>query len=410
MTTVDSSMLDPKDWDPSDPAFRHDPIPWYRTLREHAPVHYHPEVGFVLSRHADVDSLLRDERFGVATPTAWREAFATVAPPSVRMLSENLLLFVDPPQHTRVRALVSQAFTPRRVEALRPRLTEMINAMLDNLSGAESFDVIHEIAEPFPIMAITELLAVPDTDRDLLRDWTLGLTAFDDIPIDINALPAAGRAADAFLEYAGALVEARRAHPGDDLISALIAAEEGGEQLTNDELMSLIILLLIAGHETTMSLISTSLLLLLQRPEIAVEVRDDPAVAPAVVEETLRFMGPLQVASGGGRWPLERVEIRGQTIEPGNMVRLLLGSANRDPEVFDDPDRFDLHRNNSRHVAFGKGLHFCVGAALGRLEGQVVIPAVLRRFPELSLIDAEPTWRASFVTRQLETLPVRAAL
>ena len=121
-------------------------------------------------------------------------------------------------------------------------------------------------------------------------------------------------------------------------------------------------------------------------------------------------MGPLQVASGGGRWPLERVEIRGQAIEPGNMVRLLLGSANRDPEVFDDPDRFDLHRNNSRHVAFGKGLHFCVGAALGRLEGQVVIPAVLRRFPELSLIDAEPTWRASFVTRQLETLPVRAAL
>lgn len=401
--------FDPKDWDPRDPAFRHDPIPWYRALREQAPAHFHPEVGFVVSRHADVDRLLRDERFGVATPPDWRAAFATVAPPSVRMLSENLLLFVDPPQHTRVRALVSQAFTPRRVEALRPRLTHMIDGMLTELASAASFDVVRDIAEPFPIMAITELLAVPDTDRSQLRDWTLGLTAFDDIPIDVGALPAAGRAADAFLEYAAVLVEQRRARPGDDLISALIAAEEDGEQLINDELMALIILLLIAGHETTMSLISTSLLLTLQRPEVAVEVRDDATVAPALVEETLRFMGPLQVASGGGRWPSTRVELHGQTIEPGTMVRLLLGSANRDGEVFDDPDRFELHRNNSRHVAFGKGLHFCVGAALGRLEGQVVIPAVLRRFPDLTLVDPEPSWRPSFVTRQLETLCVRTS-
>ena len=403
---VADAELDPTDWNPRDPSFRHDPIPWYRALREQAPVHFHPEVGVVLSRHADVDALLRDDRFGVATPGAWREAFAALAPPSVRMLSENMLLFVDPPRHTRIRGLVSQAFTPRRVEALRPRLTEMIDDLLDRLSDTSSFDVVHEIAEPFPIMAITELLDVPDTDRDLLRDWTIGLTAFDDIPIDINALPEAARAADAFLEYTSELVARRRAEPGDDLISALITAEEGGEQLTLDELRAMIVLLLVAGHETTMSLISTAILLLLQRPEVATEVRDDPSVTPAVVEETLRYMGPLQVASGGGRWPLERVELHGHTIEPGTMVRLLLGSANRDPEVFEDPDRFDLHRNHSRHVAFGKGLHFCVGAALGRLEGQVVIPAVLRRFPHLARVDEEPSWRSSFVTRQLTTLPV----
>ncbi len=400
------AALDPRHWDPRDPAFRHDPIPWYRVLREQAPVHHHPEVGYVVSRHADVDHVLRDERFGVATPPAWREAFASVAPPSVRMLSENLLLFVDPPQHTRVRALVSQAFTPRRVEGLRPRLTEMVDTMLGDLASAPSFDIVHDIAEPFPIMAITELLAVPDSDRDQLRDWTLALTAFDDIPIDVAALPAAGRAADEFLGYAAALVEHRRRDPGDDLISALIAAEADGETLTNDELMAMIILLLIAGHETTMSLISTAVLLLLDRPDVAAEVRDDPNVAPGVVEETLRFMGPLQVASGGGRWPHEVVELCGVDVAPGAMVRLLLGSANRDPSVFPDPDRFDLHRNNSRHVAFGKGLHFCVGAALGRLEGQVVIPAVMRRFPKLAFVDPTPTWRSSFVTRQLMELPV----
>ncbi len=398
--------LDPADWNPRDQAFRHDPFPWYQALRDHAPMHHHPEVGWVLSRHADVDSLLRDERFGVATPTPWREAFAGIAPPSVRMLSESMLLFVDPPQHTRVRSLVSQAFTPRRVEALRPNLTEKIEALLDSVADASSFDVLREIAEPFPIMAITELLAVPDTDRALLRDWTHGLTTFDDFPIDIEGLPDAGRAADAFLAYTSELIEHRRARPGDDLISGLIAAEEGGEQLTTDELQAMIVLLLVAGHETTMSLISTGLLLLLQRREIAAEVRDDPAVAAAVVEETLRFMGPLQVASGGGRWPYEPVELHGHRVQPGESVRLLLGSANRDPDVFDEPDRFDLHRNNSRHVAFGKGLHFCVGAALGRLEGQVVIPAVLRRFPDLALIDSEPKWRPSFVTRQLASLPV----
>jgi cytochrome P450 len=404
--TTRGNELDPADWDPRDPAFRQDPTDWYRAFRDHAPVHYHPEVGWMVSRHADVDALLRDERFGVATQSPWREVIAQIAPPSMRMLSENMLLFVDPPQHTRVRALVSQAFTPRRVEALRPRLTEMLDAMLDDLSRARSFDLVASLAGPFPIMAITELFALPDTATPKLREWTLAMTAPDEIPINVESLPAAGAAADEFLAYAGEVIEHRRAHPGDDLISAFIAAEDDGDRLTHDELLGLIVLLLVAGHETTMSLISTAVLLLLQRPEVADEVRDDPAAAPKVVEETLRFMGPLQVASGGGRWPREPVELHGCTLQPGERVRLLLGAANRDEQVFDDPDVFDLHRNNSRHVAFGKGLHFCVGAALGRLEGQVVIPGVLRRFPALALVDAVPNWRPGFVTRQLATLPV----
>jgi cytochrome P450 len=401
--------LDPDRWDPRDPSFRRDPIPWYRVLREQSPVHQHPDVGFVLSRYADIEPLLRDERFGVATPSPLREGFAAVAPPSIRMLSENMLLFSDPPQHSRVRGLVAQAFTPRRVEALRPRLTEMIEGMLDDLDGASSFDVMNTIAEPFPIMAITELLDVPDTDRRRLHDWTVAVTAFDELPIDFEVLAAAGEAADEFLGYAGDLVDRRRAQPGDDLISALIAAEDDGERLTHDELLAMIVLLLVAGHDTTMSLISTGLWLLLQHSDATEEVRQDPGAGPAAIEEILRFMGPLQVASGGGRWPVEPVELHGRIIEPGNAVRLLLGSANRDPEVFPDPDRFDIHRTGNRHLAFGKGLHFCVGAALGRLEGQVVIPAVLRRFPDLMLVDRQPSWRPTFVTRQLATLPVTMA-
>jgi len=401
-----AAELDPRDWDPRDPSFRHDPMPWYRALREQAPVHHHPDVGYVLSRHADIDRLLRDERFGVATPSPWREAFASMAPPSMRMISENMLLFADPPQHSRVRSLVAQAFTPRRVEALRPRLTEMVDRMLDDLAGASSFDVIDGIAGPFPIMAITELLNVPESDRQHLHDWTVALTAFDELPIDFDAFPAAGVAADAFVAWADALVEMRRGDPGDDLISALIAAEEHGEKLSHDELLAMIVLLLVAGHDTTMSLISTGLWLLLQHPDAADDVRDDAGAVSGAVEEILRYLGPLQVASGGGRWPKEPVELHGHTLAPGTAVRLLLGSANRDPDAFDDPDRFDIHRTDGRHLAFGKGIHFCIGAALGRLEGEVVIPAVLRRFPYLSLIDAEPTWRASFVTRQLATLPV----
>ncbi|MEI7860878.1 MAG: cytochrome P450, partial [Acidimicrobiales bacterium] len=183
-------------------------------------------------------------------------------------------------------------------------------------------------------------------------------------------------------------------------------AHQDGEVLSRDELLSMIVLILLAGHDTTASLISTGLWLLLSHPEAAEEVRNNPGSVPNAIEEILRYLGPLQVASGGGRWPNEPVTIGDTLIEPGTPVRLLLGSANRDPEQYDDPDRFDIHRTAIRHLAFGRGLHVCLGAALGRLEAQIVIPAVLKRFPDLALVDAEPTWRPSLVVRQLATLPV----
>jgi cytochrome P450 len=335
--------------------------------------------------------------------------FASVAPASMRLISENALLFIDAPQHGRVRRLVAKAFSPRRVEALRPRLEAMVDEMLDKMEGATSFDLMDTVAGPFPIMAISELLGVSENDHQRLHDWTVAITAFDELPIDFKVLESAGVAADEFIAWASDLVTSRRATPGDDLVSGLIAAEEEGEHLTQDELLAMIVLLLVAGHDTTMSLISTGLFLLLQHPEAADEVRHDAAIVPAAIEEILRYLGPLQVASGGGRWPAEPVEIAGTVIEPGTSVRLLLGSANRDPEVFANADTFDIHRTDLNHLAFGKGVHFCIGAALGRLEGQVVIPAVLQRFPGLSLAQAKPVWRETFVTRQLATLPVHVA-
>ena len=398
--------LDPDGWDPTDHAFRTDPIPWYRVLRDRAPVYSHPDIGVVLSRYEDVDRVLRDRRFGVATPSPWREVFAEGAPPSMRLLGENSLLFVDPPQHTRVRGLVAQAFTPRRVEALRPRIDDAVRGILDRLEVREGFDVLEELAWPIPIAGVTDLLGVPATDQALLHGWTHAITAVDELPLDFDVLPAAGVAADEFLAYAGDLVEARRRDPGDDLISGLIAAEEDGERLTPDELLSMIVLILLAGHDTTAGLISTGLWLLLAHPDAAATVRTDPGAVPGAVEEVLRYLGPLQVASGGGRWPDRPVTIHDTVIEPGTPVRLLLGSANRDPRRFEDPDRFDIHRTPNRHLGFGRGLHACLGSALGRLEAQVVLPAVLRRFPGLALMDDGPSWRPSFVVRQLATLPV----
>ena len=303
------------------------------------------------------------------------------------LLSENSLLFIDPPQHTRVRGLVAQAFTPRRIEALRPRIEAMIDGILDGLVDRPTFDVLEEIAWPIPIMGVTELLDVPTTDQDLLHRWTHAITAVDELPLELDLLPAAGTAADEFLAYAADLVEERRRRPGDDLISGLLSAQADGETLCHEELLSMIVLVLLAGHDTTASLISTALWLLLDHPDQADEVRTDPAAVPNAIEEVLRFLGPLQVASGGGRWPDEPVTIEDTVIEPGTPVRLLLGSANRDPAQYEDPDVFDIHRESIRHLAFGRGLHVCLGSALGRLEAQVVVPAVLRRFPDLRLVD-----------------------
>ncbi len=394
-------------WDPRDPSFRADPYPWYRALREQEPVFRHPEVGYVISRYADVEVLLRDDRFSVSTPSPWRELLAEHATPALRNLGENTLLFIDPPAHTRVRGLVAKAFSPRRIALLRPHIEQTIDRLLGDLAPGVEFDVLVEIAEPLPILTITHLLGVPDADWTDLHRWTTAITAFNELPVDFGALPGANAAAVEFSAYCDELVTERRAAPGDDFVSALLAAEDDGQGLDHGEVIGMIILLLMAGHDTTKSLISSGIRELLRHPTQAAILREAPEIVAPAIEELLRYESPLHVASGGGRWSSEPIELRGVTIEPGVPVRLLLASANRDPAAFDDPDTLDLRRTPRPHVAFGKGLHFCLGAALGRLEGQVVIPRILSRFPELELVRDDLEWRPNFVTRQLASLPVR---
>lgn len=398
-------MLDVSTWDPCDPSFRADPYPWYRELRERAPVHRHPEVGYVISRYADVDALLRDGRFSVSTPTPWRELLAEHAVPQLRRLGESTLLFIDPPAHSRLRALVSKAFTPRRIAELRPHIEQTTDALLDRI-GTDEFDLLKEIAEPLPILTITHLLGVPDADWSQLHRWTNAITAFNELPVDFGALAGANAAATEFNEYCRSIIAERRSAPGDDLVSALIAAEDEGQRLDSDEVIGMLILLLMAGYDTTKSLISSGVRELLRHPEQAALLRAEESIAGAAIEELLRYESPLHVASGGGRWIAEPIVLHGVTLEPGVPVRLLLGSANRDPEIYADPDTLQLDREAKPHLAFGKGVHFCLGAALGRLEGQVIIPRILRRFPDLALIRDDLEWRPSMVTRQLAALPV----
>ncbi|MGH3056336.1 MAG: cytochrome P450, partial [Gaiellaceae bacterium] len=326
--------------------------------------------------------------------------------PELRMLGESTLLFIDPPAHSRLRALVSKAFTPRRIAGLRVHIEHTTDAVLDALATAGEFDLLREIAEPLPILAITHLLGVPDADWSQLHRWTTAITAFNELPVDFGALAGANAAASEFNGYCRSIIAARRSAPGDDLVSALIAAEDDGQRLSADEVIGMLILLLMAGHDTTKSMISSGVRELLRHPAQAKLLREDPTIENAAIEELLRYESPLHVASGGGRWIADPIVLHGVTLEPGVPVRLLLGSANRDPEIFDDPDTLRLGRDARPHLAFGKGVHFCLGAALGRLEGQVIIPKILRRFPDLTLVRDDLAWRPSMVTRQLAELPV----
>lgn len=372
-------------------------------------MHLHADVGYVISRYADIEALLRDDRFSVSTPSPWREVLAEHAAPELRKLGESTLLFIDPPVHTRVRSLVAKAFTPRRIARLAPHIETTIDAILDRLEPEPEFDLLAEIAEPLPILTITHLLGVPDADWSQLHRWTTAITAFNELPVDFDALPGANAAAIEFSDYCNTLIDQRRVAPGDDFVSALITAEDDGHRLDHDEVVGMLILVLMAGHDTTKSMISTGMRELLRHPDQAAIVRDDPSMVSAAIEELLRFESPLHVASGGGRWTHETITLHDVTIEPGVPVRLLLGSANHDPEAFDEPDRLDVHRAPKPHLAFGKGVHFCLGAALGRLEGQVVIPRILARCPDLELVRDDLAWRPTFVTRQLAELPVRRA-
>jgi len=396
------------------PAGRADPYRVFAKLRAKGPVIHVPKVNWIVPRYAEAAAVLRDPRFSsdfdkrVERPgwdlearRAWREQHI-----SARTM-RDFMLFKDDPDHGRLRKLVSGAFTPRVVEAMRGRIETIANELLDAVEPAGGMDLIPDFAYPVPMTVICELLGVPAEDRPSFRRWTSTFARVLDpvaSPEEEAKLTAAGdEAMEGFVAYLTDLVANRRRQPGEDLLSALIAARDGGDRLTENELMSTCVLLLVAGHETTANLIGNGTLALLRHPEELRKLWEEPALIVSAVEELLRYDSPV---AGAQRITREDVELAGKTIPAGHDVIIGISSANRDPDRFADPDRLDITREDNKHLAFSGGPHFCLGATLARLEGQVALHTLVQRFPKLRLGAEEPEWRDTITLRGLRTLPV----
>ncbi len=398
--------------DIASPAFKTNPYPYYARLRAEAPVHRVPlpgkQTAWLVTRYDDVSAMLKDDRFvknrwSVVSPE--QAANQPWVPKFVRPLERNML-DVDPPDHTRLRGLVHKAFTSRLIEDLRGRIQALTDELLDAVESRGQMDLIRDYAQPLPTTIIAEMLGVPVRDRHRFQRWSnVVVTSTNTTWRLLKAVPTLW----AFLTYVRKLIKIRRADPQDDLMSALVEAHEAGDQLSEDELVAMIVLLLIAGHETTVNLIGNGMLALMEHPDSMEPLRSDPSLIKSAVEELLRYDGPLLTATE--RFTREDVTIEGVTIPRGELVFAVLASANRDERQFDGPDRLDLAREPNRHVAFGLGMHYCLGAPLARLEGQIAINTLLRRMPDLRL--AVPVnalrWRPGLILHGLKALPVAMA-
>ncbi|WP_336207491.1 cytochrome P450 [Nonomuraea sp. LPB2021202275-12-8] len=389
-------------FDPWNPDFVANPYGVYAELRREAPVSFFEPTGqWLISRHADVNTLLRDRRLGrsylhVATHEEFgKEPEPEFQEPFWRVIRAGML-DVEPPVHTRLRRLVSRAFTPRMVESLRPRVRAIAGGLVDAFVAKGGGDLIAEVAEPLPVTVIAEMLGIPEGDRHLLRPWSADICGMYELNPAPEAQHTAVRAASEFAGYLKELARERAARPGDDLISALAQIDE----LTQDELVGTCVLLLNAGHEATVNVTGNGWWSLFRNPAELVRLREDRGLLPSAIEELMRWDTPLQMFE---RWVLEDIEVGGVSIPRGVEVALLFGSANRDPEVFDDPDRLDVGRVDNPHISFGAGIHFCLGAPLARIELIESFGALMDRAPKLELV-REPVWKPGYVIRGLESL------
>jgi cytochrome P450 len=396
-------------WNPLDRRLRADPHSMYRRLRERDPVHRSRLAdGFVLSRHADILTVLRDptwssdeRHYSRYARLRARAARAGISDPYAD--DRATMLRLDPPDHTRLRGLVSKAFTPRAIEAMRPGIEKRVDALLSSAGARGHMELVSDLASPLPVMVIAEMLGVPPEDHERFRRWSddailmLGDNSMEDKRRGLRAI-------DDLREYFRATAEARRVEPRDDLLSAMVEAEEAGDRLSLPELLGTCVLLLVAGNETTTKLIGNSVLALLRHPEQLALLRAEPERIGPAVEELLRYDGPVQLTS---RLAAQDRELLGRPVRRGQQVILLLPAGNRDPEAFSDPDRLDVTRENVRHLAFGHGLHFCLGAQLARLEAAVALEGLVTRFPRLRLADDRISWSRGVVLRGPEELRVR---
>jgi cytochrome P450 len=366
----------------ADPAIRADPYPLMAQLRESSPLPLRDGMLVVVGRHRDCAALLRH-------PNASSERNRSVLGPQ-RVPRRGLsFLTKDPPDHTRLRRLVSAAFTPRVIASLRPRITEVVDGLFARVAGTGRMDVVADLAHPLPVQIISELLGVPPEDHEQFRSWSALLARAIDPQLadpDPDRLDAGMAARDEFDRYFAGLIAARRAHPREDLLSLLVHAEAEGDQLTEDELLATCVLLLVAGHETTANLIANAVLALLRHPDQLAALRARPELVERCVEEALRYDAPVQLTTRAAVGPLPIGDVE---LPAGGMAVLLIAAANRDPAVFDDPDRFDITRRPGGHLAFAAGIHFCLGAGLARLESAVALDAFARRLAAPRLV--EPT-------------------
>ncbi len=405
-------------YDPLSSQLHADPYPIYEDLRTTDPVHRTSMMqGWVLSRHADVDAVLRDHRRFSSDFTqsagydrerragAYDRALEAAGLEEVqrdrmrRAFDEPNLLGLDPPDHTRLRSLVNTAFTPRQVEIMRPRIEAVVDELLDE-AGDGRIDMMEAIADPLPTVVIAEMLGVPAQDRVRFKQWSNAVARQLEPTTQPHERVAATRANSELTEYFDDIIEQRRAEPRDDLISALIAAEEEGDKLTREQMVGTLVLLLVAGNETTTNLIGNGLLALLRHPDQLERLRDDPDLMKNAVEEMLRYDSPVQMDV---RRAVENTVIGGREIEAGQQVTMLLGAANRDPEVFAEPDRLDLGRDVRDHVAFARGNHYCLGAPLARAEGQIAFSRLLDRYSEMRLV-GDPEFKDHIVLRGMKHL------
>jgi cytochrome P450 len=390
--------------DLADPAVVADPYPSFARARAVAPVQWHEGLQLWLAfTHADANAVLRDRRLG----RIWRDKEPADRFASFNLIHRNAILEMEPPDHTRLRRLISTAFARGHVERLRPWVEELAGRLVDGLversGGTEPVDVLSGMAEQLPVDVIAELLGVPDADRPLLRPWSNAIVKMYEYGRTAAVEEAAEQTAAEFVAYLRDLAADRRAHPGDDLLSHLVQVRDTeGDRLTEDELVTTCILLLNAGHEATVNVSGNGLLALLSHPDQLARLRADRSLLPTAIEELMRFDSPLQLFE---RTATEDVGIGGITVEKGRKIAALLGSANRDPAVFAEPDALDVGRADNPHISFGAGVHFCIGAPLARVELQASFGALLDRTSSLEL-GGEPQRRPEFVIRGLADLPV----
>jgi len=390
--------------------FKANPFPFYAQLRAEAPVFPVTvsmptrQRAWLVTRYSDVLDVLKDARFAKNPRSAMSPEQLKKRPwvPSMFKSLEQNMLDLDSPDHTRLRALVHKAFTQRLIEQMRDQIQVLTNELLDAAQPKGGMDLIADFALPLPLTIIGRILGVPAEDNHKFHRWTKTLLSAETNKYYFVVIPSLIR----FMGYLKKLIKNRRAYPKDDLVTALVQAKDGSDQLSGDEVLAMIFLLLVAGHETTVNLIGSGSLALLEHPDQLEKLRSEPAVIKPAIEELLRFVCPVEMATE--RYAREDITIAGTTIPRGELVLAVIGSANRDANYFDNPDSLDVTRENNKHLAFGQGVHYCLGAPLARLEGQVAISTLVQRMPNLLLSIAPDRlrWRGGIILRGLEALPV----